>query len=283
LAVVLTIFSVEAYVNSPTILLWMNPQNGIKVTVVSYPSEVYRSQSLPITVCLSNVGDPKTALVDIVSIDNPTLSSEISLGNSKSATNTTFMLPIISSGQQAFAVNVYWIGPGGFCQLQENSTDEPFTALAADYQCSSGPMFASRSQDFDWTLTVTNVGNTPANLAIQLVGIDPLIVYSSDTQQIANINVGETKSVDFQFVVPSSASLGDHTITVSFTTTYPNIPNYNDCTETYTHDFVVNIQQSPVIAEINNAETYLVAVLGLVGVCMAMMYASKRKRGGMRF
>jgi hypothetical protein len=277
LVAVLAVLAAVAYVNSPTILLWLNPQDSISISGVSYPAEVYRSQNLPVTVYLSNIGDSKDALVELISKDNPILSNVVLLESGNSVTNTTIWLPIRSAGDQACTVKVSWIGPGGFCKLEQNSTDKSFKALAADYDFSSMPKFASRAQEFDWTLTVKNIGNTPADLTVQLTKKDPLIVSPSDTKQI-NIQVGETRSVDFHFIVPSSADMGDHTITVSFITTYPDTAYYKNCKETTTRDYVVTIQESTVKTQIDNAGYIITAVLALGGGVAAFTTLRGRRR-----
>ena len=42
-------------------------------------------------------------------------------------------------------------------------------------------------------------------------------------------------------------------MTLSFTTTYPDISYYKDCKETTYHDYTVNIQESPIKTQIDNA------------------------------
>jgi uncharacterized membrane protein len=258
----------EAYVNSPTLLLWLNPENSISITAVDYPPVAYRSQSLPITIHLSNAGDAKDVLVEVISMDNPTLSSSIRLDGSSSTGNTTILLPLKTTGNQSFSVKVTWIGPSGFCKINQNSTDKSFEVLAADYDASSPTIVASRAESFSWTLSVTNTGNTPANLTVQLYKKDPLILSdaSGGTVKIANIQVGETRAVSFQFAVPHDASLGDHTLTVSFTTTYPNIAYYTDCKEAYYQNFNYNIQESTIKTQLDNTGYILAAAVALLVV-----------------
>ncbi len=265
LVTALAVATVSAYVSTPSILLWLNPNNCVAISEVSYPNEVYRSQNLPVTVRLFNIGDPKDVLVELVSKDNPVLSNIVAIPSGNSGADTTILVPIKTAGNQAFTVKTSWIGPGGICKLKQNSTDQPFQALAADFDTSSLPKFASRAQEFDWTLNVKNTGNTPADLSAQLNKKDPLIVSSSDTREIAKIQVGETRSVDFHFIVPSSANLGDATISVTFTTTYPDTSYYKNCKESFTGDYLVTIQESPVKAQIDNAGYLLTALLVLGG------------------
>lgn len=264
--VVATIATVS-YIYIPSILAWVNPDNSVSIEGVSYPQDAYRGQNLPITVYLSNIGDTKDVLVEIASKDNPTLRSTLKIDASQSKDKITILLPVRSLGDQSFRVQVTWIGPGGFCKIQQNSTDKPFRALAADYKTSSPTVIASRAQGFDWSLTVTNIGNTPADLAIQLFNKDPLILSdnSGGTQQLSNIQVGETRTIGFHFDVPSDAILGDHTMTLSFTTSYPEIAYYKDCKETTYQDYTVTIQESPIKTQIDNAGYLIAAVLALGG------------------
>jgi hypothetical protein len=264
IAITAAVALTEAYVNSPTILLWLNPKNNISITDVEYPSVAYRSQTLPITVFLSNTGDAKDALVEVASMDNPTISSNIQLSGRSG--NTTFWLPLKIEGNQSFSVSVTWIGPGGYCQIAENTSDKPFEVLAADYDCTSPSVIASRAQGWDWTISVTNTGNTPANLTLTLFKNDPLILSdnSGGTAEMDNLGIGEERSVTFHFDVPDGASLGDHTITVCLTTTYPDIAHYGDCKEVTYQSFNYNVQESPIKTELNNANYLLVAALGIV-------------------
>lgn len=277
----MAVAATEVYVNTPSVLLWLNPQNSVSITGVDYPTETYRSQNLPITIYLSNAGDAKDVLVEVVSRDNPTLSSNIRLEGSSSLCNTTISLPARSAGDQSFSVKVTWIGPGGFCKLEQAATDKPFKALATDYQSFSPTIIASRAQGFDWSLTVTNVGNTAAHLTVQLYKKDPLILSdaSGGTKQISNIRVGENRTVNFHFDIPHDASLGDHTLTVSFTTAYPDNGYYKDCTETSYHDYKVTIQESPIKTQIDNAGTLIAAVLAIGGGGTAItLLMGKRRR-----
>ena len=264
---VAAVIAVAFYIYTPRILAWVNPDNSVSIEGVSYPQDAYRGQNLPITVYLSNIGDTKDVLVEIASKDNPTLSSTLKIDESPSKDNATIWLPVKSLGDQAFSVQVTWIGPGGFCKIQQDSTDKPFRALAADYKTSSPTVIASRAQGFDWSLTVNNIGNTPADLAIQLFNKDPLILAdnSGGTQQLSNIQVGETRTIGFHFDVPSDASLGDHTMTLSFTTAYPEIAHYKDCKETTYHEYTITIQESPIKTQIDNAGYLIAAVLALGG------------------
>jgi hypothetical protein len=254
------------YLNSPQLVLWLNPENSVSITDVDYPLEAYRSQNLPITIYLSNVGDPKDALLELSSKDSPVVSSNIRLDSSTA--NTTVWLPLKTSGEQGFSIKVTWVGPGGFWKHEQASTDKTFRVLAADYDTSSPTRIASRAQGFDWTLTVTNTGNTPADLTLQLYKKDPLILSdnSGGTQQISNIQVGETRAIGFHFDVPSDASLEDHTITLSFTNAYPNTNYYKDCKETTYRDYTITIQESPLKTQLDNAAYWTNAVLGLAGI-----------------
>jgi len=240
-----------AYFNSPQIVLWLNPRNGITIEGVSYPDAVYRSQSLPVSVTLANYGpDSKDVKLEVISKDTQ-LQQNVWLSGLDSRTNITIWLPITSIGNQAFTVNAYWVGPGGFRTIKENSTDRIFVALGADYD-TSATKFASRGEDFDWMLTVKNYGNTETNLTIQIIKKDPLIISSPDTQKIDNLQVGETRSANFHFIVPSTANLGDMTIQVKYLTTYPETQYYKDSTETFTSNYVVTIQESIIKTQIDN-------------------------------
>jgi hypothetical protein len=266
IAIVVAVVGVEAYVSSPGILLWINPENSVSITDVAYPPEAYRSQNLPITVYLSNVGDSKEVLLELSSKDNSVLSSNIQL-NSATA-NTTIWLPLKTAGEQGFSLKVTWIGPGGFWQNEQASADKTFKVLAADYETSSPTKIASRAQGFDWTATIKNTGNTPADLTIQLYKKDPFILSdnSGGTQQISSIQVGETRTISFHFDVPSDASLQDHTMTLSFTTNYPDTSYYKDCKETTYHDYNVTVQENPLKTQLDSAGYWMTAVLGLAGI-----------------
>jgi hypothetical protein len=259
------IAATEVYVNSPNILLGLNPENSVAIADVSYPQQAYRGQNLPITIHLSNIGNAKDVLVEVASMDSPTMSSQIRLDSSTS--NTTIYLPLKTEGTRSFNVKVSWTGPGGYCKIEQNATDETFEVLAADYDCSPSAVVASRAESFGWTLSITNTGNTPADLTIQLSQKDPLILSdgSGGTAQISNIEAGETRSVTFHFDVPHDASLGDHAITVSLTTTYPDTPYYKDCKEVTYQSFNYNIQESTIKTQIDNAGYIIAAVLAIGG------------------
>jgi hypothetical protein len=279
LAIIVAIVGVEAYVNSPGILLWINPENSVSITDIAYPPEAYRSQNLPVTVYLSNVGDSKDVLLELSSKDNSVLSSSIQLDSATA--NTTIWLPLKTAGEQGFSIKVTWVGPGSFWKQEQASTDKTFMVLAADYDTTSPTRIASRAQGFDWTLSVTNTGNTPADLTVQLYKKDPLILSdnSGGTQQISNIQVSETRTVGFHFDVPSDASIGDHTMTLSFTTTYPGTSYYKDCKETTYHDYTVTIQESPIKTQIDNAGYIIAAVLALGGGgTIVTLLMGKRRR-----
>jgi hypothetical protein len=273
----------EAYVNSPTILMWINPENRISIAGVYYPPQAYRSQNLPITVCLSNTGDSKDVIVEVASMDSSTLSNNIRLDGSQSTVNTTFWLPLNKEGNQSFSIAIIWSGPGGFCRIEQNSTNEQFEVLGADYDCASPTVIASQAESFDWTISITNVGNTPANLTVQLCNNNPLILSddSEGTALIPNIQVGETCSVNFNFDVPYSASLGDHYITVSLTTKYPDIAYCQNCQEVSYQDFNYNIQASPIKTQLDNTSYLLGSVLGIAVVCAAIIavLTGKSRRG----
>jgi hypothetical protein len=280
LVIAVAICVTEAYVNSPTILMWINPENSISINGVYYPTQAYRSQDLPITVCLSNIGDAKDVIVEVASMDSSTLSNNIQLDGSQSRVNTTFWLPLSKEGNQSFSIEAIWAGPGGFCRIEQNSTNEQFEVLGADYECTSPTVIASQAEGFEWTLSVTNVGNTPANLTVQLCNNSPLILSdnSESTALIPNIQVGETCSVNFNFDVPYSASLGDHTITISLTTAYPDIDYYHNCQEVTYQTFNYNIQASSIKTEIDNTSYLLGSVLGLAVICAAIFAVLTKKR-----
>jgi hypothetical protein len=276
--IILTTISVTAYLNSPAILAWVNPQNGISIIDVSYPTEIYRTQRLPIVVTLQNLGgDSKSALVEVISKDDVPLKSIVSLREQGSIANASLSLPVTSYGDEAFTVKVSWIGPGGLCKLEQDSIDKPVSVLAAEYDTSSTPKFASKAQEFDWTLTTKNIGNAVANLTIQIGKKDPLIISSSDTQQITNIKVGETRSTVFHFIVPSSADLGNCKITASFTTSYETV-HYEDFKETTSNDYTVTIQESPIKTQIDNANYLIGAVLALGSSLAVISFLKKRRK-----
>jgi hypothetical protein len=280
--IVLSIVVVEAYVNTPKIILWFNPQNHVSISDVTNPGEIYRTQSLPIIITLQNFGsDSKNALLEIISKDYPTLTHEVWLSGDNSKVNTTFWLPVNSGGEQAFTAKLSWIGPSGICKLEQDSKDKSFLSLAADYKIDCSPKTASRAQEFDWTLKTTNTGNTPANLTVQIGKKDPLIISSTDTQQITNLQVGETRQTVFHFIVPSSASLGDCTITVNLTTTYPDSFLYQSTQETSSRSYIVTIQESPIKTEIENTQYFVVALIALLGSC-ALLFTMFNKRRGSR-
>lgn len=272
-----------AYFNSPQLTLWINPENSVSITDVTYPPTAYRSQNLPVTIYLSNVGDSKDVLLEVSSKDNSMLSSNIRLDSATA--NTTISLPLKTAGEQGFSIKVTWVGPGGFWKQEQAVVDKTFKVLAADYETSSPTRIASRAQGFDWTATVTNTGNTPADLTVQLYKKDPFILSdnSGGTQQISNIQVGETRTVGFHFDVPSDASLEDHTITLSFTTSYPDTSYYKDCKETTSHDYTVTIQESPLKTQLDSAAYLTNAVLGLAGISgIGGVFALMMKKKGRR-
>lgn len=282
IAVVIGIVSITSYIYTPSLLLWVNPSNAVSITGISYPLEAYRSQNLPVTVYLSNIGDSKDVLLEVSSKDNSMLSSNIRLD--AATANTTIWLPLKTAGEQGFSVKVTWIGPGGVWKQEQGSADKTFKVLAADYETSSPTKIASRAQGFDWTTTIKNTGNTPADLTVQLYKKDPFILSdnSGGTQQISNIQVGETRTVGFHFDVPSDASLEDHTITLSFTTDYPDTSYYKDCKETTSHDYTVTIQESPLKTQLDNAAYWTNAVLGIAGIgsigTVVALVMGKRRR-----
>ncbi len=265
--IVVVSIAAVSYIYSPSLLAWVDPENCVSIQGVSYPQEAYRGQNLPITVYLSNTGDTKDVLVEVASKDNPTLSSTLRIDELKPNGTTTLWLPVKSWGNQSFSIHLTWIGPGGLCKIQQDSIDKPFRALAADYKTSSTTLIASRAQGFDWSSRVTNTGNTVADLAVQLYKKDPLILSddSGGTQQIPSLQVGETRAVGFHFDVPSDADLGDHTIILSFITTYPDTNFYQDCGETTYYDYIVTIQESSIKTQIDNAGYLIGAVLALGG------------------
>ena len=128
IAIILAIVASEAYVNSPGILLWVNPENSVSIQTC-LPPEAYRSQNLPITVYLSNVGDSKDVLLELSSKDNSVQSSTIRLDNPTA--NTTIWLPLKTAGEQAFNIKVTWIGPGSFWKHEQASADKTFKVMAA--------------------------------------------------------------------------------------------------------------------------------------------------------
>lgn len=266
------------YLNSPQLALWINPENRVSITGVAYPPEAYRSQNLPVTVYISNVGDSKDVLLELSSKDNSVLSNTIRLDTATA--NTTIWLPLKTAGEQGFSIKVSWIGPGGFWKQEQALTDKTFKVIAADYDTSSPTRIASRAQGFDWTLSVTNTGNTPADLTVQLYKKDPLILSdnSGGTRQIPNIQVGETRTIGFHFDVPSDASLKDHTITLSLTTNYPDSTLYRDCKEVTYRDYTVTIQESPIKTQIDNAGYIIAAVFALVGGGTLFTLLGKRRR-----
>jgi hypothetical protein len=272
-----------AYINSPQFALWFTPENSVSVTDVTYPNEGYRSQNLPVTVYISNVGDSKDVLLEVSSKDNSVLSSSIRLD--AATANKTIWLPLKTAGDQGFSIKVTWVGPGGVWKQEQDAIDKTFRVLAADYETSSPTKIASRVQGFDWTATIKNTGNTPADLTVQLYKKNPFILSdnSGGTQQISNIQVGETRTIGFHFDVPSDASLEDHTITLSFTSNYPDTSYYKDCKETTSYDYTVTIQESPIKTQLDSAAYFTNAVLGLAGISgIGGVFALMMKKKGRR-
>jgi hypothetical protein len=167
--------------------------------------------------------------------------------------------------------------PGAICNIEQTSTqDGTFLALGADYKNTPSPLFASIAENFDWTLTVLNDGNTVvSNLVVQVVRKDPLSIFPPDSQTVNNLEVSQTKQFVFRFAVPHDAEEGNSTITVSFTTTYPD-----GSVEIFSEDFILTLQKSPIQVEAENL-SHWIYVFGAIGIALAATFAiinQKRRR-----
>jgi hypothetical protein len=264
-----------AYIDSPNIASWLNPENRIVISDVTYSARVFRSETVPISITVQNFGsDSKSALVELITKNDPIRTAEVSLSASESKVNTTIWLPIKTAGEQAFTIKVSWVGPGGYCKIEQNSSDKSFLALAADYKTSYSPKFASKAQEFDWELSITNTGNTAADLTVQIAKKDPLIISSADTEKLDNLQVGETRSAVFHFIVPSTANLGDCTITVNLITTYPTS---EEIQETTTNNYALTIQESTIVTQLGNMG-YIVGALFLALSAGGILTMMRKKR-----
>jgi hypothetical protein len=274
-SVVAGILLVVLYVNWPSILSQLSPQERLEVVDVTYPLNAYRAQNLPILISLVNKGEVgKNVLVEVLSTDSPTISNKTSLTASGSVADVLINLPISTIGTKSFKVNVYWVGPGELCKVYQTSIDKTFTALAAEYDVVPNSNIASIAEHFDWNLAVTNIGNTPANhLVIRVADEGPLIISTPDSQTLDDLHVGETRQVGFRFSVPHDTPEGKRTILLDFTTYYP------DCKETCSQAFTITLQKSPLQVDVGNATSTLV-VLGTLAtavVAFGAIFGKKRR------
>lgn len=97
--IIIVSVSVTLLIFSPSILSFIFPHEHVQLVDVKYPNEVYRSNDLPISVSVSNVGGfGKDALIEIYSKDNPTLSLRTSLSTQSLVVNQTIFLPSLFNG-----------------------------------------------------------------------------------------------------------------------------------------------------------------------------------------
>jgi len=275
--VIIIIFSVSITslsIFSPYVISFIFPQEHIQLVDVKYPSEVYRSDNVPILVSVANVGGiGKDVLIEVSSKDNPTISLETSVNASVPVVNLPISLPVKTMGEQAFTVKVSWIGLFGVCKVEQESVDKTFKCLAADYEVTSSPSFANIAENFDWSLQIVNVGNTAAeHLIVQVVEKDPLSIIQPDSKTIDNFGVNESKEITFSFSVPHDANEGDCIIKVNFITTYTN-----GATEILSHDFTVKLQKSPTEVQIGNSVYWIYAIAALIIAILFLVGVSKRK------
>jgi len=275
--VIIIIFSVSITslsIFSPSVISFIFPQEHIQLVDVKYPSEVYRSDNVPISVSVANVGGiGKDVLIEVSSKDSPTLPLETLLNAQGPVTNLTIFLPVKTRGEQAFTVKVYWIGFLGIYKEEQQSVDKTFKVLAADYEVTPSPSFANIAENFDWSLQIVNVGNTAAeHLIVQVVEKDPLSIIQPDSKTIDNFGVNESRKITFSFTVPHDANEGDCTIKVNFITTYSS-----GVAEVLSHDFTVKLQKSPTQVQIENTQFWLLAIAGLIAAALFLFSLSKRK------
>jgi hypothetical protein len=263
------------YVNWPSVLSQINSQEKIELVDVTYPQVSYRSQYLPITINIKNIGEAgKDVLIEVLSSESNSLFSRTQLSENGSTANVLINLPVRSYGENSFKVVVFWVGVGELCKMEQATVDKSFTGLAADYEILPLNNIASIAQDFDWTLNIKNIGNTPAEkLAIQIVDDGQLIVSTSGTQTIDSLGVDQAKQVTFVFSVPHDAKEGKDSITINLVTSYP------DCQESYWQTFPITLQKSPTQADIENATAMIYWIIPLVAaVVILSSVISKKKR-----
>lgn len=261
------------YLNWPTILSF-DSEESVKLVDVSYPSAIYRTQNLPISVRLENQGnDAKDVMVEVISTYNPTLTNRAHLQGLGSVVDVLVNLPVRNFGDQSFKIMVYWVGPGEICQIYEDSADRSFTGLAADYNIVPLNSVASIAEHFNFALNVTNVGNTLADrLLVKIANEGPLILSGLDTQTIDNLEPGETGMVSFDFSVPHDAKEGKTAITVDFTTCYPT------CQEACSQSLAITLQKSPVQVDIENMTELVKWLIPLAIAVVAFAAIFSRKK-----
>jgi hypothetical protein len=180
-------------------------------------------------------------------------------------------------GQQAFTIKVYWIGAGAICRIEQKSIDAAFVGLAAEYDISSTPVFASIATNFEWVLSLVNIGNTPASrLTVQIIEKEPLSILPPDSQTVDNFGIQESKQIIFRFTVPHDAREGDCKIKIKLITTYAD-----GCKETLFRDYSVKLQKSPMQVEIENWTYWIWIIAGLSFVAISALFNLRKRRSSL--